>query len=185
MGRQIQKKLAVVVVGMALVACDKPAGDATGATSSDLALAVRYTDDEVSKDSNRMDIRVSLKGSALTYELTRSGFGAEHTSDVNATVELRADEIARLEEWIAEGGLMQIESLNDTSQVEPGPHHRRSLSVFIERRGEKHEFSLDGIKSVKGDPTAFGEREDLREAELFVTHLTDLAREKSPRELEP
>jgi hypothetical protein len=209
----MRRKLATLAIGLTLVACEQQAatdaktGEAapppgppkeTGladpaartdtsadAAQSELVLSVRYTDEEVSRDSNSEHIQISLNGSALAYELTRSGFGAEHSDDVHATVELNGDELALIEEWIAEGRLMQIASIDDGSKVDPGPHHRHSITIAIELRGEKHEFSLHGVESVKGSPTAFGRRDDLARAELFVTRLTALARREKPRLFEP
>ena len=183
----MRRQLTTLIVGLALFACNENSmgtDDGSGPAPSDLVVSVRYSDDEVSKDSNGEVVQVSVEGSQLTYELAHSGFGAEYSTDVSTTVELSAEELARIERWIAEGGLGNIASLSDTSRVDPGPHRRRGLSVSIEIHGNKHEFSLDGITSVKGSPTAFGKRDDLREAELFVSRLTDLARARDPQAFE-
>lgn len=180
---RMRKELAILVVGLALVACGEPSttGAETDAAPRGLLLTVRYVAEEVSRDSNSEEIQITLDGFALTYRQTRSGFGAENADDVKTTVKLSADEVDLVEAWIAEGRVMEIASVDDGAQVDPGPYHRLTIDVGIEHHGEKHEFSLSGIESARGSPTAFGQREDLGQAELLVTRLTDLVRAKRPQ----
>lgn len=178
----MRKELPILVVGLALAACGRQetTGAESGAAPGGLLLTVRCVAEEVSRDSNSEEIQISLDGFALTYKRSHGGFGAEYAAEVNTTVELSADEVDLIAAWIAEGSLMEIASVDDSSEVDPGPHHRRRIYIGIELHGEKHEFSLSGIESVKGSPTPFGQREDLGRAELFVSRLTDLVRAERP-----
>jgi hypothetical protein len=146
----------------------------------DLRLVVQYTDEEVSRDSNGEEVRVSLTDHELTYERRRSGFGAEGTDDVHTVVRLDAEELARVESWLAEGDLLRATSLEDESEVAPGPHQRVGITVLIDLDAETHEFSLTGIRSVKGERTEFGRSDELARAMVFLGRLTDLVAAKSP-----
>ena len=61
-------------------------------------------------------------------------------------VRLDAEELARVESWLAEGDLLRATSLEDESEVAPGPHQRVGITVLIDLDAETHEFSLTGIR---------------------------------------